>query len=343
MFSPTRNSLFVPTDLPPLTRRYFFLGALSLATGGAFRSPEASAGQFGGRAPARRPAVSVTGVPHYGASLDTVLRRIFDDHRLDCKHKHVVIKPNLVEFASGSPINTHPALVRAVFDETLARGAARVTIAEGPGHRRATLDLAEAAGYFDLVPQFERHFVDLNLDEVSQTVIPRPQSKLAEIYLPQTVLGCDLLISVAKMKTHHWAGATLSMKNLFGIVPGSVYGWPKNVLHWAGLPECIVDLQSVVPNQFAIVDGVIAMEGNGPILGTPKSAGVVVAGRSPFAVDTVCCQLMGLNPERVSYLHLARRLGHYSYTPADIGESPASSISPFALPPGMGDLRRAIL
>ena len=325
--------------MPPLTRRYFFLGALSLASTGAFRSADATAGQFREGSLIRRPAVSITDVTYYGAPLDNFIHRIFDEHRLDCKDKNVVIKPNLVEFSNGAPINTHPALVKAVFEEVLARGAAKVAIAEGPGHRRATLDLADAAGYFDLMPRFERHFVDLNLDEVSQTVIPRPQSKLAHIYLPKIILGCDLLISLAKMKTHHWVGATLSMKNLFGIVPGSVYGWPKNVLHWAGLPECIVDLQSVVPNQFAIVDGIIAMAGNGPILGTPKPAGVVVAGRSPVAVDTVCCRLMGINPERVSYLRLARRLDRLSATPIEIGESLKTRISPFALPSGMDDLR----
>jgi uncharacterized protein (DUF362 family) len=341
MSSPIKSPIAL--DLPPLTRRYFFLGALSLSASGAFRSPQASAGPSRGGSPIRRPAVSITSVPQYGAPLDTIVRRIFDDHRLDCKNRRVVIKPNLVEFASGSPINTHPALVKAVFDEAFVRGASCVIIAEGPGHRRATLDLADAAGYFDLMPQFERSFVDLNLDEVSQIVIPRPQSKLTSIYLPKTILGCDLLISLAKMKTHHWAGATLSMKNLFGIVPGSVYGWPKNVLHWAGIPECIVDLQSVVPNQFAIVDGIVAMEGNGPILGTAKAAGVVVAGRSPVAVDTVCCRLMGLNPERVSYLRLARRLDRLTSAPVEIGENPGSRISPFALPPGMEDLRSRTL
>ena len=335
MSLPAAKSRLALTDLPPVTRRYFFLGALSLAAGGAFGFRNGSL--------IRRPAVSVTSVPDYGAPLDSIIRRIFDDHRLDCKDKHVVIKPNLVEFSSGSPINTHPALVKAVFDEALARGASRVTIAEGPGHRRGTLDLADAAGYFGLIPRFEDHFVDLNLDDVTQTAIPRPQSKLAHIYLPKTVLACDLLISLAKMKTHHWTGATLSMKNLFGIVPGSVYGWPKNMLHWAGIPECIVDLQSLVPKQFALVDGIVAMEGNGPILGTPKPAGVVVAGRSPVTVDTVCCQLMGLNPERVSYLRLASRLDRHFAAPVEIGEPVASRTSPFAPPPGMDDLRTRAL
>jgi uncharacterized protein (DUF362 family) len=108
------------------------------------------------------------------------------------------------------------------------------------------------------------------------------------------------------MKTHHWAGATLAMKNLFGLVPGGVYGWPKNVLHWAGIPESIVDLHHLFPRQFTIVDGIVGMEGNGPIQGTPKNAGVLVAGSDVAAVDATCCRIMGIDPCKIEYLAIAR-------------------------------------
>ena len=98
------------------------------------------------------------------------------------------------------------------------------------------------------------------------------------IYLPNTALRADLMVSLAKMKTHHWAGATLSMKNFFGLVPGAVYGWPKNELHQVGIPESIVELNRIFHKSFAIVDGIVGMEGNGPIQGTPKQAGVLVMG-----------------------------------------------------------------
>jgi uncharacterized protein (DUF362 family) len=99
---------------------------------------------------------------------------------------------------------------------------------------------------------------------------PPPDISRLRSLLPHTVLGSNLLVSMPKMKTHHWAGATLSMKNLFGIVPGGVYGWPKNVLHWAGIHQSIADLHSLFPNHFAIVDGIVGMDGNGPIQGRPK-------------------------------------------------------------------------
>ena len=101
------------------------------------------------------------------------------------------------------------------------------------------------------------------------------------------------------------------MKNFFGVVPGSVYGWPKNKLHYYGIPESIVALNRQFGRKaFAIVDGVIGMEGNGPIQGTPKPVGVLVMGSDLVAVDSTCCRVMGINPEKVSYLRMAADLGH---------------------------------
>ena len=113
---------------------------------------------------------------------------------------------------------------------------------------------------------------------------------------------------MAKLKTHHWAGATLSMKNFFGVMPGIVYGWPKNRLHTEGIPESIVDIVATVRPHLAIIDGIIGMDGDGPIMGNPKPAGVLVVGDSLPAVDATCCRIMKIDPSRVPYLKLAHRL-----------------------------------
>lgn len=124
-------------------------------------------------------------------------------------------------------------------------------------------------------------------------------------------MGADLVVSMPRMKTHHWAGVTLSMKNMFGVVPGNCYGWPKNVLHWAGISRSILDINSTVRPGFAIVDGIVGMEGNGPTQGTPKPCGVLVMGDDPVAVDSTCTRIMGLIPERIEYLAQAGLLlGH---------------------------------
>lgn len=284
--------------------------------------------------------VSIVRAKDYGGDLFGLIRRILTEHKVDVRGQRVVLKPNLVEFDRETTINTHPLVVRAAYEAFRSLGARQVRIAEGPGHRRITLDLAEAAGYFDVFPDFERVFTDLNLDEVSEVKLARPRSKLNSLYLPNTVMSCGLLVSMPKMKTHHWVGATLSMKNLFGVVPGAVYGWPKNILHWAGINECIVDLHNTVPRHFAIVDGIIGMEGNGPIQGTPKDAGIVVAGSNLAAVDATCCRAMMIDPRRVRYLEMA---GDRRQTQASsirqIGEPLQAVETPFEMIPELKSLK----
>jgi uncharacterized protein (DUF362 family) len=309
-----------------MTRRELIFGAGAVALAGCASR----------KAAAPRPQmVSIVRAPAYDQRIYDTVRRMLADHRLDVRGRSVVLKPNLVEFEPGSSINTHPMLVHAAYEAFRAMGAASVRIAEGPGHRRNTLDLADAAGYFRTIPGFEDVFTDLNVDDVSPVHLARQLSRLGKLYLPNTVLGADLLVSMPKMKTHHWVGATLSMKNLFGVVPGGLYGWPKNVLHWAGITESIVDLHSVFPRQFALVDGIVGMEGNGPIQGTPKAAGVLVAGSDPAAVDATCCRIMRIDPAKVGYLRLAAEGGAQTAEAGirQTGERIASVATPFALIP----------
>jgi uncharacterized protein (DUF362 family) len=254
--------------------------------------------------PIRPSGVSIVKAPAYDRSVYEIVRRLLREQLGEVRGKRVLLKPNLVEFEPGSCINTNPLVVHAAYEAFREMGAASVRIAEGPGHRRNTLDLADAAGYFQTIPDFENSFVDLNLDDVTRVYPRRQFSRIQKLYLPNTALAADLLVSMPKMKTHHWAGATLSMKNLFGTVPGGLYGWPKNVLHWAGINESIADLYSAFPRQFALVDGIVGMEGNGPIQGSPKPVGVLVAGREPAAVDATCCRLMKIDPARIDYLRL---------------------------------------
>ena len=313
-----------------MRRRDFLIGSAALGLAGCSRTA----------APRARAPVNITRAVAYSQGIYDTMRRVLAGHRLNVRGRRVLLKPNLVEFEPGSAINTHPMLVHATLEAFRALGAS-VAIAEGPGHRRSTLDLADAAGYFQTIPGFEDVFTDLNLDEVSRVRLPQPVSHLRALYLPHAVLSSDLLVSMPKMKTHHWTGATLSMKNLFGIVPGGVYGWPKNVLHWAGIHESIADLHSLFPNHFAIVDGIVGMDGNGPIQGRPKPAGVIVSGHDPVAVDATCCRIMQIEPSRIGYLTLAGGLeGIAEKNIQQIGERPDSVETRFELIMGLRELRR---
>src|SRR4051794_29528977 len=286
--------------------------------------------------------VSIARVPAYDQRVYDTMRRLLREHLGDVRGRNILLKPNLVEFEPGSCINTNPVVVHAAYEGFLALGAASVRIAEGPGHRRNTWDLANAAGYFKTVPKFEDQFTDLNVDEVTRVHPTAQFSRIKKLYLPNSALRADLLVSIAKMKTHHWVGATLSMKNLFGVVPSGIYGWPKNVLHWAGIEESIADLHNAFANHFAIVDGIVGMEGNGPIQGTPKPTGVLIAGKDPVAVDATCCRIMKIDPMRIRYLQLATDGAGSAITEEDISqiEETIQSVStPFELIPEFQRLR----
>ena len=95
------------------------------------------------------------------------------------------------------------------------------------------------------------------------------------------------------------------MKNLFGVMPESYYGWPKNVLHWAEISETILDICATLRPHLTIVDGIVGMEGDGPVMGTPNPGGVLVMGRNFPAVDSTCARIMGINPCKVHNLAAA--------------------------------------
>lgn len=285
-------------------------------------------------------AVAVVKAASYSVALT---QRILEGIRacgLEVRGKHVLLKPNLVEFDPNTCINTNVAVIAAAYEAFQSLGAANVFIGEGPGHRRDTYALAEMAQYRGDLENFDSLFVDLNRDDVSAV---KGFADRERIYLPNSALRADLIVSLAKMKTHHWAGATLSMKNFFGLVPGAVYGWPKNELHQVGIPQSIVELNRIFHKSFAIVDGIVGMEGNGPIQGTPKPAGVLVMGSDLPAVDATCCRIMGIDPAKIEYLQMASdKLGVTEETRiAQRGEPIASVRTDFQLIKEFQDLRLA--
>ncbi|MDH3734811.1 MAG: DUF362 domain-containing protein [Gemmatimonadota bacterium] len=254
-----------------------------------------------------RSAVAVLPAPDYDeARLVEVVRDGIGMFDLDVRGRRVVLKPNLVEFDPRGVINTHPALVAATVEAFRLEGATEVVVAEGPGHRRDNEYLLEASGLGAQLRDTGARFVDLNHDAVRRVELKTSFTGLGHLYLPETVLDAGLFVSMPKLKTHHWAGVTLSMKNLFGIVPSAIYGWPKNVLHWAGLEGSILDINAAldVP-RFNIVDGILGMEGNGPIQGEAREVGILLFGEDPVAVDATGARLMSIDPLAVGYLSKA--------------------------------------
>jgi uncharacterized protein (DUF362 family) len=226
----------------------------------------------------------------------------------EIKGTKILLKPNLVETTPRAVhINTHPLVVRGAVEAFLYLGAAQVLVAEGSGHCRDSLLVLEESGLAEVLLEDRIPFVDLNYDDIY--TVPNggryATDVLTKLTFPVALKQVDWIVSMPKLKTHHWVGVTLSMKNLFGVMPGMAYGWPKNILHWAGIKNSILDINATLQPDFAIVDGIIGMEGDGPIMGTPCHAGAIILGRNLPAVDATCARIMGINPYKVTYLAAA--------------------------------------
>jgi uncharacterized protein (DUF362 family) len=296
-----------PSKKNGFTRREFViagLGGAALAASGLYLWPILCR-------PTWREQTFIAKVPDYRADITAVILAGFKELGVSpaqIKGKRILLKPNLVETAPGAiHINTHPAVIFGASQAFLKLGAAKVIVGEGPGHCRDTLLLLEESGLAEVLWEDRIPFVDLNYDQGYSVRNPGRYSSLTQLTFPETLRQVDWVVSLAKLKTHHWAGVTLSMKNLFGVMPGIYYGWPKNVLHYAGISNSILDIVYALKPQFAIVDGIVGMEGDGPIMGTPKNSGVLVMGRNLPAVDATCTRVMGIDPRRVGYLARAEQ------------------------------------
>lgn len=289
-----------------VNRRELLIGTAAVAAGASVSLPFFTPHYHEVRR-MRRSRVAILREENYSHRIGETLFAGLQLFSLDVRGKDVVLKPNLVDYIAGSAINTDPLLVAAAVECFRRLGAKQVVVAEGPGHQRDTQLVLSQSGYAPILRDNRIRFIDLNRDELVRVDLRASYSGMKRLWLPKTVVQADFLVSMPKVKTHHWSGVTLSMKNMFGVVPGSRYGWPKNVLHWNGIQQSILDICATVPVHFVIADAIMAMEGNGPLNGTPRSLGSIVLADDAVAADAVCARLMGMEPSRIVHIHEASK------------------------------------
>ena len=222
----------------------------------------------------------------------------------------VVIKPNLV--MSSKPeaaIATHPALVAAV-GRCVQKAGGEVIIAESPGGPytpAAMKAVFRGCGYADMAKEWG---FTLYTECKSREVSLPGAVRCRQLSVVEPFLTRDYLIDLAKLKTHSMVGFSGAVKNLFGAVPGL----QKPELHCRfpekqPFSEMLVDLCDFLKPDLCFLDGVLAMEGNGPTGGSPRKVGVLGASKSPYALDVCGAALIGLEPESVLMLKEAHRRG----------------------------------
>jgi len=321
-----------PQPFPCLTRRQFMRGALGGMLAGTFFPMLANCTRQN-----RHAEVFVAGVESYADDIASAVLSGLRELKVraeEVRGKRILLKPNLIEPHRGAEhVDTHPLVVRGVAEAFLRMGARNILVAEGTGHNRDTQLVVEESGLGEVLREDRIPFVDLNYETGYSVKNTGRHTRISTFTFPLALREADWIVSVAKMKTHHWAGVTLSMKNLFGVMPGIYYGFPKNLFHFEGIDKSILDITATVRPHFAIVDGIVGMEGDGPIMGEPRKAGVLVMGRNLPAVDATSARIMGIDPCKIAYLAAASGwLGTIRET--DIhqrGEAIASVRTDFAL------------
>ena len=259
--------------------------------------------------------------PDYGQSLEEKIERAFDALQVWDKIRpgmRVVLKPNLV--MSSKPeqaIITHPAFTAAV-GKCVQKAGGRVVIAESPGGPytpAAMKAMFRATGYRDMA---EACGFTLYTDCKSREVTLPQAKRCRELSVVEPFLERDYLIDLPKLKTHSMVGFSGAVKNLFGTVPGL----QKPELHCRfperePFSEMLCDLCHFLGPDLSLMDGIWAMEGNGPTGGQRRDLHVIAGSESPWALDVAAASLVGLEPEKITMLWEGHERG---YGPLDLSE-----------------------
>jgi len=213
--------------------------------------------------------------------------------------EHIVIKPNVCNAKNPyGMVNTDLRVLEAVVGMVREK-AGRITVVESDNISGTAERRMEGSGFLNLLEGLGVEFLNLSGDDYEAHEVAG-----VELRLPRTVLEADLFVNLPKIKTCGHTLVTLSIKNLFGVIQRR----RKNRLH-GRLDEVLPYLARTIRNDLIVVDGVTAMEGNGPVIGTPKEMGVIVAGSDPVSVDAVCSAMMGFNPASIAHIARAHGMG----------------------------------
>lgn len=211
----------------------------------------------------------------------------------------VVIKPNVCYPKNvENMIITDPRVLEAVIN-IVKKKTKNVMVVESDSISGTADSRVTKSGVMDLIKQCDVEFLNLSEDLVEEHEVAG-----FTLQIPKTVTKADFLINVAKLKTNDMVFLSIAMKNMFGALANK----RKRKLH-DQLAEVLVFLNRTIRQDLIVVDGIVGMEGLGPIQGSPVNLGLIISGLNSVTVDAVCCHIMGFNPYAVETLWRAYKAG----------------------------------
>ena len=224
----------------------------------------------------------------------------------------IVLKPNLL--FPKELVCTHPAVFEAVAREALAV-TKNVFYGDSSGFGPVAMNTA-LCGYKKIADELGLTLADFD----NGAMVAHPKALLArQIMIANAVINGDGLINIAKFKSHNLTRFTGAIKNTYGCVPG-FYKGQYHALYSSVDEFCkvVVDIASYVKPRLHILDGITAMEGNGPQSGTPRQLNVLLFSTDPVALDVTACRMIGLDPSFVPTIPAAQTVGLGNADPCSI-------------------------
>ena len=227
----------------------------------------------------------------------------------------ILLKPN---WLSADPpekcVTTHPAVFKAV-SEVLQSAGARLSYGDSPALQSPEA-AAKRTGIAAIAEELKISLADFNSGKEIHFYQGKQNKKFT---IANAVLENDGVISLPKMKTHGFQRVTGAVKNQFGCIPGVLKGeFHVKVPNAYEFAKMLVDLNSYINPRLYIMDGIIAMEGNGPRGGTPREMNVLLFSTDPIAIDAIECRLMNLDPALVLTNKAGMEMGAGTFSEKDI-------------------------
>lgn len=202
----------------------------------------------------------------------------------------IIIKPNVAYHKDlYCCINTDLRVFDAVI-RVAKEHSNNVLVVESDSTSNPAEIRMEQSGAMGIVRKNNVSFLNLSRDEIKEVEVHKQK-----IRLPKTVLDAPYFINVPKLKTHENTVITVALKNLYGLLPEK----SKAAFYHPILDKIIPLINLAVKQDLIVVDGIIGMEGRGPIVGTPVEMNVILCGRDPVTVDSVAAHIMGFKPRKI--------------------------------------------
>ncbi len=260
-----------------------------------------------------QPKVAISSCKTYDISeLTQVLSSVFDSTDFpEVKGKSILLKPNILSDSDPhKAITTHPDVLKAVILILQERGVKNIYVGDSPGLQGNHFN-PKKSGIADVCEQTGAHWVDFS-DSPVQTKIPYTYGR--KFPLPSILSEVDLIFSLAKMKSHQLMYYTGAVKNMFGLIPG-LHKSGSHMLYPTveSFSRLIAGLYAAAKPDYAILDGIIGMEGTGPANGEIRHIGLLMGSADAAALDIAMAGIMGYP---IDQMPLCRELTRRNLTPA---------------------------